>query len=45
VISEVISGKRQPSKTQVKKLAEFFAVTPDFFKPARLDQKDIASGL
>jgi HTH-type transcriptional regulator / antitoxin HigA len=28
VTSEVISGKRKPSKTQIKKLAEFFGVAP-----------------
>jgi HTH-type transcriptional regulator/antitoxin HigA len=27
VTSEVISGKRKPSKTQIKKLADFFGVT------------------
>jgi HTH-type transcriptional regulator / antitoxin HigA len=31
VTSEVISGKRKPSKTQVKKLAEFFGVAPAVF--------------
>ena len=31
VTSEVISGKRRPSKTQVKKLAEFFGVAPAVF--------------
>ncbi len=34
VTSEVISGKRNPSKTQIKKLADFFAVSPEFFRPA-----------
>jgi HTH-type transcriptional regulator / antitoxin HigA len=29
--SEVISGKRKPSKAQIKKLAEFFGVTPAAF--------------
>jgi HTH-type transcriptional regulator / antitoxin HigA len=33
VTSEVISGKRKPSKTQIKKLAEFFEVSPEFFVP------------
>ena len=36
VTSEVISGKRKPSKTQIKKLAEFFAVSPEFFRSATL---------
>lgn len=31
VTSEVISGKRKPSKMQIKNLAEFFGVTPDLF--------------
>ena len=31
VTSEVISGKRKPSKAQIKKLAEFFGVTPAVF--------------
>jgi len=31
VTSEVISGKRKPSKTQIKKLAEFFGVAPEVF--------------
>jgi HTH-type transcriptional regulator/antitoxin HigA len=31
VTSEVISGKRKPSKQQVKKLAGFFGVFPEFF--------------
>src|SRR5215510_10591232 len=31
VTSEVISGKRKPSKQQVKKLASFFGVSPEFF--------------
>jgi antitoxin component HigA of HigAB toxin-antitoxin module len=31
VTSEVISGKRKPSKRQVKKLASFFGVSPKFF--------------
>ncbi|HEU0174144.1 MAG TPA: helix-turn-helix domain-containing protein [Blastocatellia bacterium] len=31
VTSEVISGKRRPSKTQIKKLAEFFGVAPAVF--------------
>jgi len=31
VTSEVISGKRKPSKTQIKKLAEFFGVAPAVF--------------
>lgn len=31
VTSEVISGKRKPSKTQIKRLAEFFRVTPAVF--------------
>jgi hypothetical protein len=31
VTSEVISGKRKPSTTQIKELAEFFGVAPDVF--------------
>jgi HTH-type transcriptional regulator / antitoxin HigA len=31
VTSEVINGKRKPSKQQVKKLASFFGVPPEFF--------------
>ncbi|HEX8999151.1 MAG TPA: transcriptional regulator [Blastocatellia bacterium] len=31
VTSEVISGKRKPSKTQIKKLAELFQVSPELF--------------
>lgn len=31
VTSEVISGKRRSSKTQIKKLAEFFGVAPEVF--------------
>jgi len=31
VTSEVISGKRKPSKTQIKKLAELFEVSPELF--------------
>ncbi len=31
VTSEVISGKRKPSKTQIKNLAEFFKVSPELF--------------
>lgn len=31
VTSEVISGKRKPSKAQIKNLAEFFGATPDLF--------------
>ena len=31
VTSEVISGKRKPSKTQIKKLGEFFGVAPEVF--------------
>ena len=31
VTSEVISGRRKPSKRQVKKLASFFGVSPEFF--------------
>lgn len=33
VTSEVISGKRKPSKAQIKKLAEFFQVASEFFIP------------
>jgi antitoxin component HigA of HigAB toxin-antitoxin module len=31
VTSKVISGKRKPSKQQIKKLASFFGVSPEFF--------------
>jgi len=31
VTSEVISGKRKPSKAQIKNLAEFFSVSPELF--------------
>ncbi|MGH9844214.1 MAG: helix-turn-helix domain-containing protein, partial [Blastocatellia bacterium] len=31
VTSEVITGRRKPSKTQIKKLAEFFQISPDLF--------------
>jgi HTH-type transcriptional regulator / antitoxin HigA len=31
VTSEVISGKRRPSRTQIKKLAKFFGVAPEVF--------------
>jgi len=31
VTSEVINGKRRPSKTQVKALAEFFKLPPELF--------------
>ena len=31
VTSEVISGKRRPSRAQIKKLAEFFGVAPEVF--------------
>lgn len=31
VTSEVVSGKRKPSKTQIKKLAELFGVSPELF--------------
>jgi hypothetical protein len=44
-LAKLIVANTTSAKTQIKKLAEFFAVAPDFFKPARLDQKDIASGL
>jgi HTH-type transcriptional regulator / antitoxin HigA len=37
VTSEVISGKRKPSKTQIKKLAEFFGVAPEVFISFSLD--------
>lgn len=30
-VSEIVSGKREPSKGQVKKLAEFFHVSPALF--------------
>jgi HTH-type transcriptional regulator / antitoxin HigA len=35
--SEVISGKRKPSKTQIKNLAKFFRVSPEFFIPSSLE--------
>lgn len=31
VMSEVINGKRNPSKTQIKELAQFFNVSPELF--------------
>lgn len=31
VTSEVINGRRKPSKTQIKALAEFFKVSPEIF--------------
>ena len=31
VTSEVINGKRRPSKTQIKALARFFRVSPELF--------------
>jgi len=31
VISEVISGKRKPGKQHVKKLANFYGVSPELF--------------
>ncbi len=31
VTSEVINGKRNPSKTQIKALAQFFQVSPELF--------------
>lgn len=31
VTSEVINGKRKPSKTQIRKLVEFFKVSPEVF--------------
>lgn len=31
VTSEVIRGKRKPSHTQIKKLAEFFKISPEVF--------------
>ena len=31
VTSEVISGKRKPSKTQIKNLAEHFGIAPELF--------------
>ena len=37
VTSEVVSGRRKPSKTQIKKLAEFFQVAPEFFIPLALE--------
>jgi HTH-type transcriptional regulator / antitoxin HigA len=37
VTSEVISGKRKPSRTQIKKLAKFFQVSPEFFIPSALE--------
>jgi len=37
VTSEVISGKRKPSKTQIRNLAKFFQVSPEFFIPAALE--------
>jgi HTH-type transcriptional regulator / antitoxin HigA len=37
VTSEVISGKRKPSRAQIKKLAEFFQVAPEFFIPLTIE--------
>lgn len=37
VTSEVIGGKRKPSKAQIKKLAECFQVAPEFFVPLALE--------
>jgi transcriptional regulator with XRE-family HTH domain len=37
VTSEIISGKRKPSKTQIKNLANFFQVSPEFFIPSALE--------
>jgi HTH-type transcriptional regulator/antitoxin HigA len=37
VTSEVISGKRKPSKAQIKNLAEFFQVLPEFFIPSAIE--------
>lgn len=31
LVSEVVNGKRKPSKTQVKSLGEFFGVSPELF--------------
>jgi HTH-type transcriptional regulator/antitoxin HigA len=31
VTSEVINGKRKPSKTQIKALARFFRIPPELF--------------
>ena len=31
VASEVLSGKRQPSKAHIRKLAEFFKISPELF--------------
>src|SRR5262245_25479334 len=37
VTSEVIKGKRKPSKTQIKNLAKFFRVSPEFFVQSALE--------
>ena len=37
VTSEVISGKRKPSRAQVKSLAEFFQVSPEFFTTSAIE--------
>ncbi len=37
VTSEVVSGKRKPSRAQIKNLAEFFQVAPEFFLASHLD--------
>ena len=37
VTSEVIRGKRKPSKSQIKRLAEFFQVPADYFTPSLID--------
>ncbi|QQS48953.1 MAG: helix-turn-helix domain-containing protein [Acidobacteriota bacterium] len=39
VTSEVISGKRNPSKTQIRKLAEFFNVPPETFLSLEYEEK------
>ena len=31
IVSEVLSGKREPSKAHIRKLAEFFHVSADLF--------------
>lgn len=40
VTSEIINGKRSPSKTQARALGEFFGVSPDLFVP-RLESSGI----
>lgn len=40
VTSEVINGKRKPSKTQIRKLAEFFNISPEVFLSLEPEEGD-----